>query len=369
MGRKSSDGSGVGADLLHVLGLTKLTNSTDDSEFGDNKGKNQSRFGRFRFSKSKKKTNKTSIGMGSGKISMDIDLRRTKDNREIEQANEKTSTSSLVDVQISLETVLEEMEKSLTNIKKNVDVAETCLEDVYISVDKLEKFSELCKVENEDVILGLHKLVNVYKGAALLSTFSTDPTFKKNYDYNITDTDGKSTGKRSEGHRSVETTSVKESECESVITNPAKTQDSNNSEVKPIILKSKSYNSKSSLITKKTTVSDNTSMSRNTTLTLNSEHQNSNKTTKTENITGEKLDSAKNNNIVSSNKTNNDEEGTKEKKISKTEKFKEKLNFKIKKKKKNLSDNNDIDSADAGNSSSCQSKIERFKKKFDKKSK
>ncbi|KAH8584635.1 uncharacterized protein ELE39_000515 [Cryptosporidium sp. chipmunk genotype I] len=370
MGRKSSDGSGVGADLLHALGFNRFSNSTDDSDLVENKGKNQSKLGRLRFSKNKKKSKKNSNEMDSDKISMEIGLKVTKDNQEIEQASEKTPTSSLVDVQISLEGILDDLEKSLTSIKKNVDFAETCLENIYISVDKLEKFSELCKVENEDVILGLHKLVNVHKGAALLSTFSSDPTFKKNCDYNVVSDDSRSAERRFENRRLVDA-NVKESETESNVANVIETHNSNRSETKQAFVKSKSksYSTKNSLTNKVSNTTETSLLSKNNLASLNSDVPSSKSTLKSENPINEELKIAKSNNTTSSDKTNNNEKSPKESKISKTEKFKEKLNLKMRKKKDSQHESNDPDSADAGTSSSHQTRMERFKRKFDRKSK
>ncbi|TRY50019.1 Uncharacterized protein CTYZ_00000118 [Cryptosporidium tyzzeri] len=364
MGRKSSDGSGMGADILHALGFNKTSNS-DDSDTADNKSKGQTKLGRLKFPKNKKKSKKHNIEVDSAKFSTEIDLKANKDNGEIEQGSEKPTTSSLMDVQLSFEGVLTELEKSLENIKKNVDDAESCLENIYISVDKLEKFSELCKVENKDVILGLHKLVNVHKGAALLSTFSSDPTFKKNCDYNVSD-ELKSAEKRLESKRSSDT-NVLESEHESNVATVIETHNSNNSETKPAFVKSnsKTYSVKNSL----SNVSNGTEMitpskSNNN---FNSELPSAKSAMKSEPINKE-LEITKDVNASCSDK-NNSEKSPKEGKISKTEKFKEKLNLKMRKKKDSTHESNDPDSADAENSSGIQTRMERFKKKFDRKSK
>ncbi|EAK89331.1 hypothetical protein [Cryptosporidium parvum Iowa II] len=364
MGRKSSDGSGMGADILHALGFNKTSNS-DNSDTADNKSKGQTKLGRLKFPKNKKKSKKHNIEVDSAKFSTEIDL-KANDNSEIEQASEKPTNSSLMDVQLSFEGVLTELEKSLENIKKNVDHAESCLENIYISVDKLEKFSELCKVENKDVILGLHKLVNVHKGAALLSTFSSDPTFKKNCDYNVSD-ESKSAEKRLESKRSGDT-NVVESEHESNVATVIETHNSNNSETKPAFVKSnsKTYNVKNSLsnnVFNKTEMVTPSKSNNN----FNSESPSAKSTMKSEPINKE-LEITKDVNASYSDK-NNSEKSPKEGKISKTEKFKEKLNLKMRKKKDSTHESNDPDSADAENSTGIQTRMERFKKKFDRKSK
>ncbi|KAK9170786.1 Uncharacterized protein cmbei_8001090 [Cryptosporidium meleagridis] len=365
MGRKSSDGSGMGADILHALGFNKTSNS-DDSDTADNKSKAQSKLGKLRFPRNKKKSKKNNIELDSAKFSTEIDLKANKDNIEVEQGSEKPANSSLTDVQISFEGILTELEKSLENIKKNIDHAESCLENIFISVDKLEKFSELCKVENNDVILGLHKLVNVHKGAALLSTFSSDPTFKKNCNYNVSD-ESKSAEKRLERKRSGDT-NVVESEHDSNVASVIETHNSNSSETKPAFVKSnsKTYSAKSSLSsnTPNNTEMITPSKSNNN---FNPELPNSKSTMKSEPINKE-LEITKD--ITSSYSDKNiSEKSPKEGKISKTEKFKEKLNLKMRKKKDSIHDSNDPDSADAENSSGIQTKMERFKKKFDRKSK
>ncbi|KAJ1607800.1 hypothetical protein OIY81_2838 [Cryptosporidium canis] len=362
MGRKSSDGSGVGTELLHALGLNKFANTTDDSETGDSKSKGQSRFGKLRFSKNLKKSKKDDLETDSGKISMEIDLKAVKDNMEPEQANEKTPVSSLVDVQNTFETILEELQRSIEDVKKNVDSAETCLESVYTSVDKLEKFAELCKVENKDVILGLHKLVNVHKGAALLSTFSSDPTFKKNCDYNVTDTDGKSAERRQESQRLAN----KDTESESNTANALDAQNSDGSEAKPAFVKSKSYDIKKSSISKASGVlnSESSGIKQNS---MDSALLSSKSTLKSKNSMTDPSKSIKDENITSSEKVSNSEKSPKEAKISKTEKFKEKLNLRIRRKKE--SQDYDGDSAEAEHSSGHQTRMERFKRKFDRKSK
>ncbi|KAJ1612743.1 hypothetical protein OJ253_467 [Cryptosporidium canis] len=356
MGRKSSDGSGVGTELLHALGLNKFANTTDDSETGDSKSKGQSRFGKLRFSKNLKKSKKDDLETDSGKISMEIDLKAVNDNMETEQANEKTPVSSLVDVQNTFETILEELQRSIEDVKKNVDSAETCLESVYTSVDKLEKFAELCKVENKDVILGLHKLVNVHKGAALLSTFSSDPTFKKNCDYNVTYTDGKSAERRLESQR------LANKDTENILD----AQNSDGSEANPAFVKSKSYDIKKSSISKASRAlnSESSDIKQNS---MDSALLNSKSTLKSKNSMTDPSKSIKDGNITSSEKVSNSEKSPKEAKISKTEKFKEKLNLRSRKKKD--SQDYDGDSAEAEHSSGHQTRMERFKRKFDRKSK
>lgn len=368
MGRKSSDGSGMGTELLHALGFNKFANTTDDSEGGNSKSKGQTKFGKLKFTKSRKKSNKEYFEVDSGKISMEIDLKATNDNVETEQASEMTPVLTLVDVKNSLESVLEEMDKSLSNLKKNMDTAETCLENVYISVDKLEKFTELCMVENKDVILGLHKLVNVHKGAALLSTFSSDPTFKKNCDYNVSDADGKSVERRLENHRFANA-NVRESESESNVANAIETHKSNNSETKPAFVKSKSQDLKKNSITKTsgTLEMDSASIHSKQNGSLNSEALNSESALKSNKSVSDKFNYNKENNSVSSDKVNNQEKSPKEARVSRTEKFKEKLNLKMRKKKD--PQEYDADSAEAEHSSGYQARIERFKKRFDRKSK
>lgn len=368
MGRKSSDGSGVGTELLHALGLNRFTNTTDDSEAGDNKLKGQSKFGKLKFTKSKKKSKNDYPEVDSDKISMEIDLKAGKDNMETEQANERSSVLSLVDVQNRLESILEEMEKSLSNVKKNMDVAETCLENVYISVDKLEKFTELCTVENKDVILGLHKLVSVHKGAALLSTFSSDPTFKKNCDYNVSDADGKSVERRFENKRFTDT-NIRESDSESNVANVIETHNSNNSETKPAFVKYQSYDIKKCTMTKVSGVLDTDSVSTNSkkSVSLNSEALSSNNPLKSKDSFSDQFSYIKDSNSTFSDKASNHKKSPKENKVSKTEKFKEKLNLKMRKKKE--THDYDGDSAEAEHSSGYQTKIEKFKKRFDRKSK
>ncbi|KAH7649340.1 hypothetical protein FG379_001886 [Cryptosporidium bovis] len=191
MPRKGSNVPGMGTELLNILGLGKYKNNGDDSDTGDNKSSKSSKstksHAKFKKLKKLSKENKRSKENKSDSIvnNIEIEIGLNNDNFETVQACEKSAVSSLMDVQSNFERQLEDFCISMKNIKENVDGTETQLEKLYISLDKLEKFVELCSVENADVIKGLHKLMDVYKGAALLSTFSEDPTFKKNYEYNV----------------------------------------------------------------------------------------------------------------------------------------------------------------------------------------
>ncbi|KAF7456555.1 hypothetical protein HWI79_2900 [Cryptosporidium felis] len=367
MGRKSSDGSGVGTDILHALGLNKHINTTDDSETGDQKSVNPSKFKKLtRFSKVKKKSGK--VDSSDENKNVDIDLNVDKDNAEIEQANEKTPVSNLLDVQTSFEMVLDEIEKSMVGIKKNVDLAEGCLENIFTAGEKLEKFTELCKVENRDIILGLHKLVDVYKGVALASASATAME------------EAKKNGPEKGAERNTEEDPLNKQEGNKFVKADVKRPDANSNGMNEVEINKANPETNVAFVKSKSIVlnkSNSSKVAPSNTVTPELREKPSNVSTNSKQANNE-MDSPKS---TQSNKTpeklsthqeteSSDQKSPKEAKISKTERLREKLdNFRIRKgKKEHQDDETNTDSAGQGNNSG-QTRMEKFRKKFERKAK
>ncbi|KAH8741125.1 hypothetical protein FG386_001252 [Cryptosporidium ryanae] len=323
MPRKGSDVSGMGTELLNILGLSKYKNN-DDSDTADNKSsksskstKSHSKFKKLKkLSKESKKSKPAKEESTSNNIEIEIGLNN--DNFETVQASEKSAVSSLIDVHSNFERQLAEFDNSITSIKKNVDDTESQLEKLYISLDKLEKFVELCNVENADVIKGLHKLMDVHKGAALLSTFSEDPTFKKNYEYNVNDESNSEIIERKLQNIGI-VKSMNIENCEIPNENENNGDNKNDDENKNI------EHEKGDKVSIKS--SDN--------IIINNLYNNSeNSHSKSSEL--EQKTSSSPSNTTNNSPSNNNKEG----KVSKTERFKEKLdNLRIRKGKKKQSKN------------------------------